>query len=74
MLKKVMKLSECVIDHDVHLVTCFNKSKPDAGVFFSNNYFKCNSVLYILFEQLFIIHHIFTEFLCAWAYDWILGL
>lgn len=68
-----MKLSECITDHDVYLVTRFNKSKPDAGVFFSNNYFKYDSALYIFFEQLFIIH-IFTEFLCAWVYDWLLGL
>lgn len=60
MLRNVMKLAECVIDRDVYLVICFNKSKPDAGVFFSNNYFKCDSALYIFFEWLLIIHHIFT--------------
>lgn len=73
MLRNVMKLSECIADHDVYLVLCFNKSKPDAEVFFRNSYFKCNSAVYV-FEGLFIICHIFTAFLCFQGNDWILGL
>lgn len=35
---------------------------------------KCDLALYIFFEQLFNIHHIFNEVVRAWVCDWILGL
>lgn len=75
-LRNVMRLSEQIIfDHNIYAVIWVSQSKPETGVFFSDNsYFKCYLTLYIFFEGLFIIHHIFTEFLCAWVYDWILGL
>lgn len=40
-----------ILDHSLYPVTCFSQSKPDTGMFFSNNSFKCNSALEIVFED-----------------------
>lgn len=40
-----------ILDHSLYPVTCFSQSEPDTGMFFSNNSFKCNSALQIVFED-----------------------